>query len=55
MTNHYKFVSLDLYAECIEPLDSDTHAEMAPEKDPLIYQHASQWTTIYPGSPSDLL
>lgn len=53
MPNHCKFIPLDLYQECIEPLDSDTHAEMITGKDPVIYQHASQWTTIYPNS-SDL-
>lgn len=54
MPNDYEFIPLDLYQECIEPSNADTHSKMATEKDPMVYEHASQWTTIYPNSPTDL-
>ncbi|WP_165574416.1 hypothetical protein [Desulfosporosinus sp. HMP52] len=53
MSTDYKFIALDLYQECIDPLDSDTHSKLLAEKEQA-FQHACQWTTLHPNSPSDL-
>lgn len=52
LTNDYEVIGLDLYQECIEPLDADTQKKMLAGKETSAYEHACQWTTIYPNSYS---
>ena len=50
MSTDYELIPLDLYQECIEPIDSDTHINMCAGKENKAYQYACQWTTHYPDS-----
>jgi len=54
MSIDYEVIPLDLYQECTEPLGADTHTNMLAGKEHAVYQHACQWTTLYPNSPSDI-
>lgn len=54
MSTDFEVIPLDLYQECIDPLGADTHTNMFEGKEPVAYQHACQWTTLYPNSPSDI-
>lgn len=51
MSTDYEFIPLDLYQECIDPVDADTHSKPFSEIESKAYQHAWQWTTIHPDSP----
>lgn len=51
MSTDYEFIPLDLYQECIEPSEADTHAKPFTGTESSVYQHACQWTTIHPDSP----
>ncbi|MDA8220165.1 hypothetical protein [Desulfosporosinus sp.] len=51
MSTDYEFICLDLYQECVEPLDTDSQTKMFAGKEHKAYQHASQWTTIHPDLP----
>lgn len=50
MSTDYEVIPLDLYQECIDPLDADTHAKMFTGKENMVYRHACEWTTHYPNS-----
>ena len=52
MSNGYEMIGLDLYQECIEPLDTDTQKKILAGKDNKAFEHACQWTTLYPNSYS---
>jgi len=52
MSNNYEVIGLDLYQECIEPLSADTQTKMFEGKESKAYEHACEWTTLYPNSYS---
>ena len=53
MSTNYEVIALDLYQECIDPLDADTQTKMFAGKEHKAYEYASQWTTYYPDSSSN--
>jgi len=50
MPNDFEVIPLDLYQECIEPQDFDTHLNMLAGNENSVYQYSCEWTTHYPNS-----